>query len=114
MAPDGVSDARRRAVRWAQRWRLPVDVDVLALLVSELATNAVLHGRPPALMRAAWDGEILRVEIRDAGAGSMPERRDATPEEPHGRGLAMVDAIADGWGADLRDDATVVWFEIRP
>jgi anti-sigma regulatory factor (Ser/Thr protein kinase) len=113
MAARGVSDARRRAVRWAQGWRAPVDADVLSLLVSELATNAVIHGAPPASMRAVWDRGVLRVEVTDAGVGSVPTPVAAAPEEPSGRGIALVEALSDGWGVDLRTDATVVWFEIR-
>ena len=88
-------------------------VDDMALLASELATNAVLHGeRPIAVTVEAGDGR-LRVEVADAG-DALPVELDVGPEKDHGRGLAIVAAVADHWGAErLAGNGKVVWAELR-
>jgi anti-sigma regulatory factor (Ser/Thr protein kinase) len=87
--------------------------DVL-VCVSELATNALVHGVPPGrqfrlLLRC--DGYSLRVEVHDSGGG-VP-RVDAHPRDTDegGRGLLLVSALADRWGVRERDFGKVVWAE---
>jgi hypothetical protein len=53
---------------------------------------------------------VLRVEVRDGGAGFVPERRRER-SEPGGWGLMLVEGIADRWGVK-RDPTTTVWFEL--
>ncbi|MDO0936853.1 ATP-binding protein [Streptomyces sp. DG2A-72] len=89
--------------------------DVL-LCVSELATNALLHGVPPNRcfrlgLNLTTDG-VLRVEIHDSGPGEV-RTPDADPESEHGRGLLLVAALADKWGVGERDPGKVVWCEFR-
>ncbi|SDL12966.1 ATP-binding protein [Streptomyces indicus] len=95
-------------------WEWP-DPDDLLLCVSELATNALLHGVPPGrglLLRLYEDGDVLRVEVHDSGAGE-PRIPDAADEG--GRGLRIVEALADKWGVAARDPGKTVWCEFgRP
>jgi serine/threonine-protein kinase RsbW len=86
----------------------------LSLLTSELVTNAVVHAQldPEDLIdfSATFDGTRVRVDVRDAGRGSFA----ITPREPvaqGGRGLFIVDQLADRWGID-RDGGTRVWAEL--
>jgi anti-sigma regulatory factor (Ser/Thr protein kinase) len=91
-------------------------VDCLLLLVSELATNAVLHsrsGHPDGefTVRATFYlGAYAWVEVIDAGGTWTQEKRD----DEHGRGLAVVGAIArDGnWGIEGDVSSRVVWFRL--
>jgi anti-sigma regulatory factor (Ser/Thr protein kinase) len=112
-SPDQVSRARHLVHGFVVDTRLPADPDVAVLLTSEIVTNALRHGRAPfRLTVEAVDG-TLRVEVRDAGGSSSPMVRRATPEDIGGRGLALVDTLADNWG--WRPDGsrgTVVWFEL--
>ncbi|KOU77038.1 ATPase [Streptomyces sp. MMG1533] len=89
--------------------------DVL-LCVSELATNALLHGVPPnrrfRLGLFLTTDEVLRVEVHDSGPGEV-RAPDADPESEHGRGLLLVAALADKWGVGERDQGKVVWCEFR-
>ncbi|MGW0770836.1 ATP-binding protein [Streptomyces sp. NPDC002676] len=112
----------RRSVRLAREfacealtdWAMAERSDDVLLCVSELATNAVLHGVPVGrgfLLRLTLhtDG-ALRVEVHDSGPGEVGIP-DAAPESEHGRGLMLVAALADKWGVGHRDPGKFVWCE---
>ncbi|MGW2512512.1 ATP-binding protein [Streptomyces scopuliridis] len=111
--------AARKFTHWALvDWDLtegfPAD-DVL-LCVSELVTNALLHGVPPGRgfrLNLRYDGDVLRVEVHDSGPG-VPQIVDSADGEG-GRGLLLVAAFADRWGVGERNPGKVVWceFEVR-
>ncbi len=90
--------------------------ETVALLVSELVTNAVLHGGPhhPAsivgLALAALPDRI-RVEVADAGAG-IPRIEARALDYPSGRGLLLVQSMASRWGCDRSETGKTVWFEL--
>jgi anti-sigma regulatory factor (Ser/Thr protein kinase) len=91
--------------------------EVAVLLVSELVTNAIRYGRPPILLRAFPNGPGLRVEVTDgerrapmAGRPSMDAARGDVPEG--GRGLLLVEGLADRWGWSAMGRGKVVWFEL--
>ncbi len=105
-----VPAARRFAREVLAGWGWPEPDDPL-LCVSELATNALLHGVPPGrglLLQLRCDGRVLRIEVHDSGAG-VPRIVDAADET--GRGLRIVDALADKWGVGERDPGKTVWCE---
>src|SRR4051794_9622329 len=82
-----------------------------ALVAFELVANAVAHGRPDAdgtiELSCALEGDVLTVQVRDAGSSGSVEPRPLKPEVGHGRGLAIVDALSSSWAVD-RSDGTVV------
>ena len=90
--------------------------DGVVLLASELATNAVRHTASGAngtfcILVQAVDGRV-RVEVHDMGSVAAPAVcRSDSPEES-GRGLALVEAIADRWGFHGSQFGRVVWFEM--
>ena len=88
--------------------------DDAVLLTSELVTNAVVHARSPCRLRLArlCDPDRLRVEVEDESP-DQPRRGRPRPDEPHGRGLFLIDAIAHDWGVRRRAGGKVVWFELR-
>jgi anti-sigma regulatory factor (Ser/Thr protein kinase) len=89
-----------------------VEVAELAvLLVSELASNAVLHARTPFELVVDDDGQRLRVEVHD-DSPDLPTLRDYVAESVTGRGLHMVAASADNWGFEACDRGKCVWFEL--
>ncbi|MGW7367171.1 ATP-binding protein [Streptomyces sp. NPDC054841] len=94
-----------------EAWGLAGVRDDVLLCVSELATNALLHGVPPGrgyLLRL-WRYEgTLRVEVHDSGDGH-PDVRE--PDGESGRGLLLVAAVADKWGVGEREPGKVVWCE---
>lgn len=92
--------------------------DVVELLVSETVTNAVLHtvsgahGGTFEVACGRYDGTI-RVEVCDAGTPSAPQSRRQPCGATSGRGLALVDALADAWGVQGDESGRTVWFELR-
>jgi serine/threonine-protein kinase RsbW len=90
--------------------------DTAVLLVSELVTNAVLHGgphAPTATIGLAVDvlRDRIRVEVDDAGS-NRPVLGDGRPDRPGGRGLMLVQAMASRWGCDPAGVGKTVWFEV--
>jgi anti-sigma regulatory factor (Ser/Thr protein kinase) len=86
----------------------------LALLVSEVVTNAVIHpevqGAGDIRLRAQIAEGLIRVEVTDQGSGFEPRPRDATRSD-RGYGLFLLDKQAARWGVDQRG-GTTVWFEL--
>ncbi|GGS96126.1 ATP-binding protein [Streptomyces cinerochromogenes] len=112
----------RRSVRLAREfvrgtlteWAAAERSDDVLLCVSELATNALLHGVPAGrgfLLRLELhrDG-ALRVEVHDSGPGEV-RAPEASPDSEHGRGLLLVAALADKWGVGERNPGKIVWCE---
>jgi anti-sigma regulatory factor (Ser/Thr protein kinase) len=85
------------------------------LTVSELVTNAVVHARTPATLRLSMRGHVLRVGVTDLASESRPAVRVAEDTAVNGRGLALVDAVADRWGVDAPGDGSgkTVWLELH-
>jgi anti-sigma regulatory factor (Ser/Thr protein kinase) len=100
------------------RWAGPEgrDVDTLVLLVSELVTNAVVHtGRPAVLLLVLPDPQeavrAVRLEVADHST-RVPRRRCAEGEDTGGRGLELVEVLADRWGWQREGDGKRVWCEL--
>ena len=85
------------------------------LLTSELVTNAVLHGQPPIAMELAVTPTTLDVAIDDGGP-NLPvlDTSAVSGTQPHGRGLQIVDTIANQWGVQKgpRGNGKRVWFRL--
>lgn len=117
LGPDPESVKAARA--WVREvlYRLDRDdlVDIAELCVSELVTNAILHGTPPISVRVRGTKAHPRVEVRDASPSPPEVNIDMADEEnllkTFGRGLALVALHSSAWGADLVPDGKVVWFE---
>ncbi|MFD5007189.1 ATP-binding protein [Streptomyces mutabilis] len=117
-----VAESVPRARRWFRKFIAPYEpacsVDDCVLLVSELVTNAVLHGRSddePWVVRVEWfrKGTALRVEVHNPGLPEDVWVRCPDSDDAHGRGLLLVDAIADSWhSGPSRFGGTVVSFEM--
>ncbi|MFF4666370.1 ATP-binding protein [Streptomyces sp. NPDC001282] len=114
--PHNVAFSRRRAGRLVAEWGYPELSSDAALLVSELATNALLHGTVPDRLfrvRLALLPGVLRIEVsnacdeRPAGPGARVGAGDEG-----GRGLLIVDRVADRWGAESRVVGKTVFAEL--
>ena len=89
-----------------------IDADIPELLASELASNAIRHGKTSFLVRVSvWPA--VRVEIRDGNA-IVPTLQAARGDDEAGRGLLLVEALADRWGVEECDGGKAVWFEHLP
>ncbi|MEU9718246.1 ATP-binding protein [Streptomyces sp. NPDC047976] len=107
-----------RARRWA-RSRLAGSgmgddeplAETLILLISELVTNAVVHTGCPAVLRMLFGEPGVRVEVTDA-SDRAPARRQAGGEDTGGRGLELVDGLADRWGWQREGAGKRIWCEV--
>jgi anti-sigma regulatory factor (Ser/Thr protein kinase) len=82
-----------------------------ALMLSELVTNAIRHTRRLLLLDIIVRGKSLHVAVIDDAPG-RPVARPDDDEATSGRGLTIVDAIADRWGSIPGIGCKTVWFEI--
>ncbi|MFE1922836.1 ATP-binding protein [Streptomyces asoensis] len=103
----------RRALRELLRdWGRPGRSETAELLTSELVTNALVHTDDDALLTATVSASGLRVEVRDSAAHRPRPRVPAADEATHGRGLVLVESLADTWGVRAQGGGKVVWFEL--
>src|SRR5205085_1114031 len=83
----------------------------VALITTELVTNAVAHARTPFTVTIDLAGQRLRVEICDGCTAQPVIQRAPTETDIGGRGLLIVAALADRWGVESEVDGKSVWFE---
>lgn len=79
-----------------------------AIVLSELVTNAVLAGSTTVAVTLSFTDDMLSVQVTDDGPG-WPLSRPSRPDDLHGRGLKIVAAIADQWGAEPVAGGKAVW-----
>lgn len=110
-ATDSVPVARRFARE--QLRESGCDVDTVVLLVSEVVTNAVLHGRSDLRLRVDNRGNTARVEVADSSAKPV-RMHEFGVESTTGRGLHLVAQLSLRWGAEPGANGwgKVVWFEV--
>jgi GAF domain-containing protein/anti-sigma regulatory factor (Ser/Thr protein kinase) len=109
--PDAVGQARRVAAA-ALAGEPAERVSDLMLVVTELLTNAVLHGAAPISLRIDRVDGALRVEVKDAGR-AVPVRAGRVADAMTGRGLALVSTLTTSWGTTpTADGGKIVWAEL--
>ncbi len=81
------------------------------LLVSELVTNAVVHGDGTITLRGRLDEDRVLFDVIDEGGGFEYEVRQRGFSDVGGHGLSIVDTEASRWG--IHEGTTHVWFEIE-
>ncbi|MGZ3099924.1 ATP-binding protein [Streptomyces sp. H62] len=116
-----VAESVPRARRWFRKfisaYEPACSVDDCLLLLSELVTNAVVHGRSegPWVVRVEWfrEGSALRVEVHNPGLPENVRLRHPDAGDAHGRGLLLVDSVSDSWHTGVsRFGGTVVSFRM--
>jgi anti-sigma regulatory factor (Ser/Thr protein kinase) len=103
--------ARERVRGWLGTWGDGDSRDTVVLLVSELVTNSIVHARTALTVRLETAGRAVTVEVDDGNTES-PARRTPRANHPGGRGLVLLDELADRWGVRERPDGKTVWFEL--
>lgn len=112
VTPRSAALARRFTYATCAEWNIdPERADAVALVVSELVTNAIVHAESRSTLRLRLAPTALRVEVVDHGAGA-PNPRQAADDDEHGRGLLLVAAYADTWGIDPGGNGKIVWAEL--
>lgn len=120
--PSAVASARRWVVEACRQLERHDLIECAELGVSELVTNAVLHGEPPLSVRVRGTREHPRIEVADASREQPESPQPALFEEDSdegflatfGRGLSIVAMSSVTWGASMEPGGKVVWFEPAP
>ncbi|HEY0509764.1 MAG TPA: ATP-binding protein [Blastococcus sp.] len=114
-SPQSVPTARHMVDELLRAWRVPQDRQDAALLVTELVANVVDHSESEAnfTLELTFSDGWLRVSVAD-GSSVQPVVRELSQDRSRGRGLFLVQAIADRWGSEEHHGGKRVWFEMLP
>lgn len=107
-----IREARQFVGQALQQWGVPDLLDIATLLVSEVATNAVLHAGSSVDLVLQLDAHRLRVVVADDSSDVL-RRRVASEGDSSGRGIEMVEALSAAWGIDVLPGGKRVWFELE-
>ncbi|WP_329119860.1 ATP-binding SpoIIE family protein phosphatase [Streptomyces sp. NBC_01465] len=113
--PERIAEARRQLRDLLHDWSDQEQVDSAELMVSEMVTNVLVHTDGDAALVATATGELgarrLRVEVADA-SDELPHKRRPGEMASSGRGLVLMEMLADAWGVDPRGAGKSIWFEL--
>lgn len=109
-----VTVARRFTGDLLRAWRAPHDAADVALLVTELVTNVVDHvgGDATLTLELALGGDSLTIAVAD-GSAVRPVVRELDSDDPRGRGMRMIQEIADSWGIEDHHGGKRVWLTMQ-
>jgi serine phosphatase RsbU (regulator of sigma subunit)/anti-sigma regulatory factor (Ser/Thr protein kinase) len=114
--PARIADARHQLGALLLDWKDGEQADGAVLMLSEILTNVLVHTDGDALMVAEISGErgarLLRVDVTDS-SDELPQRRSPGELASSGRGLLLMDTLADAWGVEPRGDGKCIWFTLR-
>ncbi|MEU6061335.1 SpoIIE family protein phosphatase [Streptomyces sp. NPDC047097] len=111
--PEALTSARHMIRAAVRAWGAGTRADEIELVADELITNALLHtdgGAIVTLRMLTGSRRRLRVEVEDRSS-VLPRRREAGLSGVSGRGLLLVDRLAEAWGVESRGTGKCVWCE---
>ncbi|WP_406187632.1 SpoIIE family protein phosphatase [Streptomyces sp. NBC_01006] len=113
--PERIAGARRQIRELLHDWADAEQVDSAVLMVSEMVTNVLMHTDGDALLVAEAVGELgtrrLRIEVADS-SDELPHKRHPGEMASSGRGVLLMEMLADTWGVDPRGEGKSIWFEM--
>ncbi|MCU1594554.1 MAG: hypothetical protein JWO12_1946 [Frankiales bacterium] len=105
--------ARRHSSEVLKRWQLRELIEPVLLIVSELVTNAVRHGRPPVRLGLHRRDSAVRIEVHDCAPDLSGEPASGEDAES-GRGLEIVRALSDAFGIEPSNESgKVAWAHVE-
>ncbi|AZS87914.1 ATP-binding protein [Streptomyces griseoviridis] len=113
--PASPAQARRLARARLSGWAVCEDIcDTAVLVISELVTNALVHTASSSIVCELLDGDdLVRIAVRDEGcAPGEPRPGQGRAEDEHGRGLLLIEAMCQAWGAHEHGPGLMVWAEL--
>ncbi|MGP3924504.1 ATP-binding SpoIIE family protein phosphatase [Streptomyces sp. 8N616] len=114
-APEQVALVRQQLRELLHDWADDEQIDSAVLMISEMASNVLLHTDGDALIIAELVGargaRRLRVDVADA-SDELPHRRSPGEMASSGRGLVLMEMLAEAWGVDPRGEGKCIWFEL--
>lgn len=95
-------------------WGLHESIEAAQLCVSELVANVINHVGPgtPTTLVVSMNGTHLRIEVHDPDPRALPMLKQASVDSEGGRGMAVVDAVAERWGVQVHPERKVTWCEL--
>ncbi|MBD0740426.1 ATP-binding protein [Streptomyces sp. CBMA29] len=111
-----VATARRKVVEVVRDWEMTQPdelLDDVALLTTEVVTNAIRHTRAACAVAVRWTGTRVRVEVTDVDP-RRPSPREEAADAEDGRGLLLIASLSADWGCEEVPAGKVVWFEVEP
>jgi anti-sigma regulatory factor (Ser/Thr protein kinase) len=111
--PEALTEARHMIRAAVRAWGGGERADDVELVADELITNALMHTEGAAIVTLrvlSGPGRRLRAEVEDSSS-ALPRRREAGVSGVSGRGLLLVDRLADVWGVEARGGGKCVWCE---
>ncbi|WP_328660655.1 SpoIIE family protein phosphatase [Streptomyces sp. NBC_00334] len=111
--PEGLTEARHMIRAAVRSWGAGGQSDEIELVADELMTNALMHTEGSAIVTLrllTGTDRRLRVEVEDSSS-ALPRRREAGDDGVSGRGLLLVETLADEWGVEARGGGKCVWSE---
>ncbi|GGY42715.1 ATP-binding SpoIIE family protein phosphatase [Streptomyces omiyaensis] len=114
--PERIAEAREQMRQLLHDWTDRDQLDSAVLMVSEMVTNVLVHTDGDALLTAEVacgdQGRRLRVEVSDA-SDELPHKRHPGEMASSGRGLVLMEMLADVWGVEPRGEGKTIWFELN-
>jgi anti-sigma regulatory factor (Ser/Thr protein kinase) len=112
--PEEVAALRRVMRLHLGIWGLHDVTEEAQLCVSELVANVITHvgHGTPATLAVSMNGTRLRIEVHDPDTRALPTLLDTDSDAETGRGMTLVDAVADRWGVQLGPDRKTMWCEL--
>ncbi|MFF8968873.1 SpoIIE family protein phosphatase [Streptomyces sp. NPDC014995] len=113
--PERVAEARRQVRELLHDWACDDQIDSAVLLLSEMLTNVLVHTDADALLLAevtgGSGGRRMRIEVTDT-SDDLPHKRRPGELASSGRGLVLIELLADEWGVSPRGEGKTIWFEL--
>ncbi|MER7790394.1 SpoIIE family protein phosphatase [Streptomyces sp. NPDC097640] len=113
--PERIAEARQQLRDMLHDWTDCDQVESAVLMLSEMVTNVLVHTDGDALLVAEVSGRLgarrLRLDVAD-GSDELPHRRRPGELASSGRGLLLMEVLADAWGVDPRGDGKCIWYEL--
>jgi anti-sigma regulatory factor (Ser/Thr protein kinase) len=111
--PAAPATARRFVADVLRSWgHADAVIQEAQLVISELATNAVIHASSPFSVRISGEDSGVRISVTDRSPAS-PQLKAPSESEPTGRGLQVVSALASRWGVDTLEVGKSVWAQLQ-
>ncbi|MBD0708960.1 MULTISPECIES: SpoIIE family protein phosphatase [unclassified Streptomyces] len=114
--PERIAEAREQVRQLLHDWTDEDQLDAAVLMVSEMVTNVLVHTDGDALLTAevacTEKTRRLRVEVSDT-SDELPHKRHPGEMASSGRGLVLMEMLADAWGVDPRGEGKAIWFELN-
>ncbi|WP_330458898.1 SpoIIE family protein phosphatase [Streptomyces sp. NBC_00820] len=114
--PERIAEARQHLRELLHDWSSADQVDSAVLLLSEMITNVLVHTDADALVLAEISGEPggrrLQVKVTDTG-DDLPHKRSPGELASSGRGLVLIELLAEAWGVEPRGEGKSIWFALH-